>query len=251
MTEESGDFHYVGEELDLFAHAIRWKAYLAAQLRPYLGAEVLEVGAGIGATTSLLCGPAQRRWLALEPDSFLAARAAERFASDPRWKACTVRAGALSDLAASELFDSVLYVDVLEHVEDDAGELVRAAAHLRNGAHLAVLAPAHQALFSPFDAAIGHFRRYDATALRRLTPPNTTLIRLRYLDAAGLLASAANRALLRQSMPTLSQVRSWDRLLVPVSRAIDPLLGFSVGKSVLAVWRREPTPDREVRRRPS
>jgi hypothetical protein len=60
-----------------------------------------------------------------------------------------------------------------------------------------------------------------------------------YLDAAGLLASAGNRLLLRQSMPTERQILAWDRLMIPISRAIDPLFGHRLGKSVLGVWQRE------------
>ena len=56
---------------------------------------------------------------------------------------------------ADERFDTILYIDVLEHIDDDLGELARSATHLRPGGHLIVLAPAHQALYSPFDKAIG------------------------------------------------------------------------------------------------
>jgi hypothetical protein len=132
-----------------------------------------------------------------------------------------------------------MYIDVLEHIEDDAGEIAAAAARLRLGGHLIVLSPAHPWLFSPFDAAIGHWRRYTRKGLRSLGPAGCGLVRLRMLDAVGLLASAANRLLLRSAMPTAGQIALWDRGMVPVSRVIDPVLGHRVGKSVLAVWRRE------------
>jgi hypothetical protein len=57
-----------------------------------------------------------------------------------------------------------------------------------------------------------------------------------YLDAVGMAASMANRLLLRASMPTQGQILFWDRVLVPASRVIDPLLARSVGKSVVAIW---------------
>ena len=64
-------------------------------------------------------------------------------------------------------------------------------------------------------------------------------MKLIYLDSVGLLASAGNRLLLRQSMPTERQILAWDRLMIPVSRVIDPVFGHRLGKSVLGVWRRE------------
>ena len=130
---------------------------------------------------------------------------------------------------------------MLEHIEDDRNELARAAARLKPGGALIVLAPAHPFFFSPYDGAIGHFRRYTRSSLQIAGPETLRLEELAYLDAAGMLASAANRFLLQSAMPTERQILMWDRLLVPVSRLIDPLFAGRVGKSVLAVWRRLPT----------
>jgi len=67
---------------------------------------------------------------------------------------------------------------------------------------------------------------------------NASGVELVRLDSAGTLASLANRLALHQSMPTLRQIAVWDRVLVPVSRVLDPLLAYSIGKVVLAVWRK-------------
>ena len=75
------DLRYQGSELALFADAVRWKRYYAKSLRPFLGPAVLEVGAGIGGTTQVLCAGAQRRWLCLEPDAVLVALIDERHAA--------------------------------------------------------------------------------------------------------------------------------------------------------------------------
>jgi hypothetical protein len=52
------------------------------------------------------------------------------------------------------------------------------------------------------------------------------------------MASAANRWILSASMPNSKQISFWDNVLVRISRATDPLVGFSVGKTVLGIWRR-------------
>ncbi|MFD1467488.1 class I SAM-dependent methyltransferase [Hymenobacter caeli] len=227
--------HYLGDELVLAEHATHWKAYYGALLRPYLRGRVLEVGAGIGGTTRALCDGRPADWLCLEPDAALAAQLRARRAAGGLPPAVRLRVGTLAALPAAEgLFDAVLYVNVVEHIEDDAAELARAYARLAPGGHLLVLVPAHQWLFSRFDAAIGHFRRYSRARLRRALPTGGRVRRLVYLDSLGLLAAAASK-LLRQTYPTLAQVRLWDRGLVPVSRRLDRLLGYGVGKSVLAV----------------
>lgn len=232
------EFKYVGTELELFAGAARWKRYVRRRIAPYLGAEVLEVGAGLGGSTRVLCGEAQRRWVGLEPDAGLAARLSDEVRSRRLPACCEVVVGTLDALPPGAAFDSVVYLDVLEHIEDDRGELARAGRLLRPGGHLIVLSPAHPWLFTPFDRAIGHHRRYTRASLGALQPPGFEPVRLDCLDSAGLLASLGNRLLLGQSMPTPRQIAFWDRILVCLSTRLDPLLGYRLGKSVLGIWRR-------------
>ena len=229
---------YAGTELDLFASATRWKDYLRARIAPYLGRDVLEVGAGMGGTTRALCRGDHRRWACLEPDPTLADRLRERIESGDLPPCCSVVAATLAEDRDPSTFDAVLYVDVLEHIEDDVSEMERAADRLRQGGFLVAIAPAHPFLFTPFDAAIGHFRRYTRATLAAIGPSGLDLVRVDYLDSVGLLASLGNRLLLRRSMPGPWQVAAWDRAMVPLSRAIDPVLGHRLGKSVMAVWRR-------------
>lgn len=232
-------FAYVGDELETFAHAVNWKAYLRDTMRPYIVGDVLEVGAGIGATMAALREGRERSWTCLEPDAGMAEQLRRKVASAER--PTRVIAGTLDDLPAAPDYDAVLYVDVLEHIEDDAGELRRAAARLRPGGHLIVLSPAHQFLYTPFDRRIGHFRRYDKRGLRSIAPAGLQPAAMQYLDAVGMLLSGANRLILQSDMPTLAQVLTWDRWFVPISRRLDPLLGGRVGKSILAVWRAQPS----------
>jgi 16S rRNA A1518/A1519 N6-dimethyltransferase RsmA/KsgA/DIM1 with predicted DNA glycosylase/AP lyase activity len=74
------EFRYVGSELDLFASCRNWKAYWAAQVRPFILGDVLEVGAGIGSNTALLDFDRLRRWVCLEPDARLAEQLARNLA---------------------------------------------------------------------------------------------------------------------------------------------------------------------------
>lgn len=229
---------YVGSELEVFAEAPRWKRYWSEHVVPYLLGDVLEVGAGIGSNTRVLRGAGQGRWVCLEPDGAMAARITEAVRSGQIHAPCEVVRGTVANLAAAPAFDAVLYLDVLEHIEDDHSEVARAAAFLRPGGVLVVLAPAWPWLVSEFDRAIGHQRRYTRKALVRLAPPGLVRERLVMLDSLGLLASAANKLLLRCSQPTLAHIRFWDRILVRGSRRMDPLLRYRLGRSLLAVWRR-------------
>jgi len=231
------DLQYCGKELALFAEVRNWKRYWSGTLRRFLAGDVLEAGAGTGSNTEFLSQGSSGRWVCLEPDASLLAQLAETLKATGTRVYETCR-GTMASIEASWRFDTILYIDVLEHIEDDAAELRRASAHLRAGGRLVVLSPAHQWLYSPFDASIGHFRRYSKGMLRAISPPGMEIDAMLHLDSAGLLASAANRVLLRQAMPTVAQLRLWDRRIIPVSRILDRLTGHLIGKTVIAVWKK-------------
>ena len=175
-----------------------------------------------------------RDWTCLEPDAELADRLRRRL--DGAGLSFRVVNGTTADIPAEDRFDCALYIDVLEHIPDDRAELRRVSALLRPGGRLIVLAPAHQFLFSAFDEAVGHCRRYSRKVAARGRASRRRVERAFYLDSVGAVASAANRLVLRQSMPTVQQLKFWDSMLVPASRLIDPVFAYRLGKSVVAIW---------------
>jgi SAM-dependent methyltransferase len=231
-------YSYVGNELELFAEAVHWKRYFRSAIADRLVGDVLEVGAGIGETARHLLDGRQRSWLCLEPDERLGTRLRAWAEAGDVAPLPTVQIGTTADLDPRSRFDTILYIDVLEHIEDDRAEIGRAAELLAPRGTLIVLSPAFQQLFSDFDRSVGHFRRYTRASLAEVMPPSLRQVRLRYLDSVGFLASLSNRALLRQALPTRRQIALWDRVMIPASRVLDPLLARSFGRSVLAVYER-------------
>jgi len=232
------EFHYEGSELELFQHATTWKAYWSRHLLPYVRGRVLDVGAGIGANVASLASERVSAWTCLEPDGAMVARMRARQARGELAANIAIREGTLAGLGPDESFDSIVYIDVMEHIADDRAEANRAMAHLASGGRLVLLCPAHQFLFSPFDAAIGHHRRYSRAALVALAPAGCRVELCRLLDSVGFFASLANKLFLRTAHPSAGQIRVWDRMMVPVSRILDPMLGYRFGKTVIAVFSR-------------
>ncbi len=232
QTEQASD--YIGDELTLFADAVNWKNYWSNTLEPLVGDKVLEVGAGIGSNTALLRRRNQN-WTALEPDQTQANKIENSYPNDDKLE---IVCGFLSDISAEKQYDTLIYIDVLEHIEDDLAEVKAAMMRLKTGGKLIVLSPAHQRFFSPFDKAVGHFRRYNKAMLRGLTPSNAAIEKLFYMDSVGCLASYANAVLLEASMPTKRQIWLWDKFMVPISKVLDVLFNYSVGKTVIAVWKK-------------
>ncbi len=229
---------YAGTELELFAQAVGWKRYVRDVLRPFIGGHVLEVGAGMGAFTQGLTDIPCRSWCCLEPDPVLSERLDRRRSHGDFPRPVEVVRGTLADLGGERRFDTILYLDVLEHVAEDGAEAEAAARRLACGGRIVVLAPAFQMAYSSFDAAVGHHRRYTRQSLERLRPKALKTEASLYLDAPGLALSLANRLLLRAAEPKAGQILFWDRHVIPLARILDPLVGHSFGRSVVAVWQK-------------
>jgi SAM-dependent methyltransferase len=228
-------FTYTGSELDLFAHAVNWKLYWSSLLQDFLKGDVLEVGAGKGNNTRHLISRPYSRWVSLEPDYELAEHLRKNIQKNHHYENYEVINGTITSLGSDYMFDTILYIDVLEHIEDDKEELKKASSHLKPGGHLIILSPALPVLYSEFDAGIGHFRRYTKKTFKNILPASLKVERLMYLDTIGLLVSMGNRFFLRQKMPNLKQIRLWDRFIIPCSKHVDRLTGYRTGKSMLAI----------------
>lgn len=232
-------FNYVGSELELFEGAHNWKQYWFDFIEPFVGKNILDVGAGIGATAKLFSDKKLDCYCAVEPCidniKIIKKKASENYFNS----SFCYKNGGVDVLEKDDLFDTILYIDVLEHISDDKNELDMASKHLHHGGRIIVLSPAHQWLFSPFDESVGHFRRYDEASLLLAKPDSLIVERVCYLDSIGIIASAANRLLLRSNNPSKQQIKIWNDYMVPLSVYTDKLLGYSLGKTIIGVFQRQ------------
>jgi len=235
MSEAS--FEYIGNELELFAAAKNWKKYVAELIKPYIKGDVLEAGAGIGSNTLLFITPEVRSWLLLEPDKHFSSALNNLVIEKKLPGFCSTFNGYTSEL--TKKFDTIIYIDVIEHIEDDKKEIETVTKLLNPGGRLIVLSPAHNNLMSPFDKAIGHYRRYSKKTLLALTNDKLITEKIIFTDSAGLMASFANKYFLKQEYPTKKQIALWDSYLVPVSKITDRILFHKTGKTIIAVWKKK------------
>jgi 2-polyprenyl-3-methyl-5-hydroxy-6-metoxy-1,4-benzoquinol methylase len=226
---------YAGEELTLFREAVNWKKYISGLIRPYITGKVAEVGAGIGSFTPWMYHDNDLDWNWIEPDE-QHARVLQKINFEPGLRNPKLIHGTLQEMPLSEKFETIIYLDVLEHIHDDKKEVEEIIRRLKPRGHVIILVPAFQMLFSAFDKAIGHHRRYNKQQLTSLFAGKEGILTCKYLDTAGFFASTANRYILKQEYPTQRQVQTWDRMLVPVSRILDKLLLHAFGKSLLLIW---------------
>ena len=231
-------YEYIGDELELFSAAKNWKQYVAKLIQPYIKGDVLEAGAGIGTNTLLFFNNKVSSWVLLEPDkkNFTVL---QTIVADKKLPAnASLFNGFTTDIDETKKFDTILYIDVIEHIEDDKSEITTAINLLKPNGHLIVLSPAHNYLMSPFDKAIGHYRRYSKKMAAALGNEKVAIVKNIYADSIGLFASCANKLLLKQKYPSKKQIHFWDSFMIPISKIIDPLLFHACGKTIITVWRK-------------
>src|SRR5690349_12881124 len=135
----NNQYNYPGQELAFFEKAVNWKAYFSSFIKPFIGKNVLEVGSGIGATTRLLNDGSATRWTLLEPDEEMNKILQHKKETQSQFSNCIIRNETTFQLSSSEKFDTIIYIDVLEHIENDREEMRRAFELLRPNGHLIIL----------------------------------------------------------------------------------------------------------------
>jgi SAM-dependent methyltransferase len=148
-------------------------------------------------------------------------------------------AGVTSDLAAERL-DTVVCVNVLEHIQDDRGAVCQMAGLLRPGGHLVLLVPAHPSLYGTLDSLVGHFRRYQRRELvDKVRGSGLAVVRCRFFNSAAAICRFVIGQLLRQQEAGRSQVLFFDRFVVPVLAPLEWLMRPPFGQSLVVVGRKE------------
>jgi SAM-dependent methyltransferase len=225
---------YPGTELEVLASAVEYSRWIVDSFRPYIEGRVAEVGAGMGTVSQLLLKCDTKQLIAYEPSSNLFPVLSRRLSEEPR--ATATNSTFRPD--ATVPFDTVVYVNVLEHIEDDASEVQTAYAALRPGGHLLVFVPALPWLYSEFDRSVQHFRRYTHGGLKNLVlNAGFEVISSRYFDVAGILPWYVNFVLLK-NRPAMGSVQLYDRLVVPIMRRVESLVTPPLGKNVFLVARK-------------
>ena len=206
-------------------------------VEPYLGDRVLEIGAGVG-TVSALIADRGHTVVAIEPSPKAFTELDAWAQHNPPSQALL---GTLADTASTldSDFSSALLVNVLEHIDDEAGELRLIRQHLRPGGHIAIWVPAHEALFARFDESVGHFRRYNKRRLAALADTaGLEVVQLKYVNPVGALGWMVTAKALRSSPTSSPLVGVFDKYVVPITQRIEEKWEPALGQSALLIARK-------------
>ncbi|HEV3471407.1 MAG TPA: class I SAM-dependent methyltransferase [Pyrinomonadaceae bacterium] len=231
---------YAGRDLESMSFARNYHRWILDLFAPHLGTRLVEVGAGTGSFSELLLELRPASLTLVEPSADMHRLLVERvgrMAPGPDVRVYNDTFGRVAARVAEEQRpDSIIYVNVLEHVEDDEGELRAVRDALAPGGRAFVFVPAFAWLYGSFDRQVGHRRRYTRRELReKCERAGLRVVKAVYLDAAGVLPWWVKYRVLRSEKMEPAAVRFYDNFCVPLLRRVEALAPPPFGKNILLV----------------
>ncbi len=214
-------------------HQRRYRAYQFELISRHCGPSVLEVGAGLGEFASQFTG--LRRHVVTDVDSECVASMGRRFADRPEVEARQLDVASTA-IGGGEPVSTVVAINVLEHIEQDSAALASLAGLVEPGGTIVLWVPGYMQLYGDFDRRVGHVRRYTPATLRAAIVGAGLVPReVRPVNLLGGIAwwLAVRRGGVSSSKPQL--LRVYDRVVVPVTRALESRVTPPFGQSVLGV----------------
>jgi cyclopropane fatty-acyl-phospholipid synthase-like methyltransferase len=203
--------------------------------KEYIKGDVLEVGCGVGSFTKLIVDQAKFDSLYCVD---ISAPAIEHIMKKDFARGIKIECKDLMDVEGS--YDFIVCMNVMEHVEDDKSFFHKLLTLLNKGGVLFHLVPSHQFLYSNFDVAAGHYKRYSKEMMKELSlPGDVSMIKQYYFNMIGALGYWAVYKLLKSGNvnDTESEIGAFDKYIVPFSRKVLPL-DSPFGISLISIYRK-------------
>jgi glycosyltransferase involved in cell wall biosynthesis len=215
--DESG-----GEILERLNRAPRFTEWMADVIRPYLGKRVLEVGAGTG-NMSVRLMPRSVYW-ATDVNGHYLAYLNTLAATRPYMRVGYADAMDGQSFPAGQSFDTVVCLNVVEHIEDDVRALQNIREILEDGGRAVILVPCGPWLYGSLDKVLGHYRRYTRERLVEVAQlAGFQVEEVLKFNRPGVPAWWFNGRILHRKTFALGQIRMLN-FLTAIFRRIDPIL---------------------------
>lgn len=231
---------YAANDLETMQAARRYGAHVFDLFRPHIGSRVLEVGSGIGTMSGPLVDVADIV-VGIEPNINCAMRAQQVMKDHPRFslRMCHLEECDRAELA-SQRFDTVMCVNVLEHIADDVAALRTFRDVVVPNGRVLIFVPAVEAAYGPLDAELGHHRRYSKASLAKaFKEAGLELVSLRYTNPIGLVGWMFKSHVTKSRAHSLTQVSLFETLIAPWALPLERIVTPPIGLSLAAVGRRQ------------
>jgi SAM-dependent methyltransferase len=230
----SSTYQYSGRDLEAMSFAVNYHRWILKMFMPYLGRNIVEVGAGTGGFSEMLLETGPESLVLLEPSEKMFAILEQALPATKTihgtFRQC------LNDICTPKRPDSIVYVNVLEHIEDDAMELKAIHDALIPGGRVCIFVPALQTLMGSIDRELGHFRRYSRSELEnKCTAAGFRVRLLMYFDAFGVAPWWFMNRVVKSKNLSEHGVRFYDKYVVPVGQWAEGLISPPIGKNLIFV----------------
>ncbi len=231
--------YYEGRDLEILADMPNYYRWIMKPFYPYLGKRVVEYGAGRGTISNLLASRVGDLEL-VEPSANLVTVLGQRFADQRRVRISDQSLEAHASQTPDHTVETVVMVNVLEHVEGDAKAVTELYRILKTGGHLCVFVPAMTWLFSDLDRRVGHYRSYQKLGLSKIIEEaGFEIVTIRYMDLIGTFPWwLLHRMLKRTDFGSPAIATVYDRIFVPLNRLIEAIMPLPFGKNILLIARK-------------
>jgi SAM-dependent methyltransferase len=218
------------------ALAHNYYRWIMREFRPHLGNVVCELGAGIGTFSSLLLEEDIHRLILVEPAHNLLACLRDRFTVDGRVQVVSEEVEVCADRLRGAQVDTIVSVNVLEHLKDDSRTLATIGKVLPPDGKLLLFVPALPWLFGSLDEAFGHRRRYRKVELeKKVTEAGFRILDLKFMNFPGLVSWFVAGHILRSRTISPWMVRFYDRWIVPFVAVVETCVTAPVGPSLILI----------------
>ena len=209
------DKKYEGTDLQSMNNASNYYKWIFKEFEPFFGNECAEIGAGTGTFSKLLLSSNIKSLKTYEPSFDMYKILKKEIGQNE--KATVINA--FFD-GGDKILDTVFYINVLEHVEDDKRELQKVFESLKTNGRLCLFVPALPFLYSNFDKSIGHFRRYIKKPLESMLKEiGFKIEKSKYFDFLGIIpwyfVFVLGKCIMQESNVTL-----YDKLVVPIEKKL-------------------------------
>lgn len=221
---------YQGQELENFDKAKIFQKYIFFHIKKFLKDGIFEVGAGLGSFSKEYINNYRDIHLSdLDTQNF---KILEKKFSDKRIK---ISQETIQD--TERKYNTIVYLNVLEHIQEDTKEINEAETKLNKGGNLIILVPAHQNLYSKFDRAVGHYKRYDVQYFKNIKNNSLKVKKLIYLDMFGYFLYFFNKIFFKdEEYPSSFKIMIWDKIFIPITIVLDFLCLYKFGKNILCIY---------------
>jgi 2-polyprenyl-3-methyl-5-hydroxy-6-metoxy-1,4-benzoquinol methylase len=223
--------------LHLLAEANNYNAWLFDAVRPFVGKRVLEIGAGIGTFTALL--QEQEHVTATDMDEACLAELTSRFPRSGSVEVMRLNITEISreqrEMLLQKNFDTIIGLNVLEHIRDDILALKNLRLLVSSG-RLLLIVPALRVLYGVEDEAVGHFRRYTKRELvKKLSGAGWHVEKVGYMNSLGAVLWFIKNRIMKSPATSPGNVLIYDKLIVPFLSRMERIIPVPFGQSLVAI----------------